>query len=211
MRRLFDPDSPVMSALSSLMDFFVLSLLTLMCSLPVITAGAAWCALYGSMADMAAGASVHLQGYFAHFRRLFKPATKCWVLILALAYLFFLDFQAIGSLPSSIRIFFWGGVLFLVFCLLMAVAFLPPVINANPSLPFLQLWKTALVQGIGRLPRSLAILAALAIPAVVLLFSNRWFWLLIFVWSFLWPAAVGFLWARLTVRLFQPWRFDQGD
>ena len=60
MRRLFDPDSPVMSALSSLMDFFVLSLLTLMCSLPVITAGAAWCALYGSMADMAAGASVHL-------------------------------------------------------------------------------------------------------------------------------------------------------
>ena len=39
MRRLFDPDSPVMSALSSLMDFFVLSLLTLMCSLPVITAG----------------------------------------------------------------------------------------------------------------------------------------------------------------------------
>ena len=52
MRRLFDPDSPVMSALSSLMDFFVLSLLTLMCSLPVITAGAAWCALYGSMADM---------------------------------------------------------------------------------------------------------------------------------------------------------------
>ena len=211
MRRLFDPDSPVMSALSSLMDFFVLSLLTLMCSLPVITAGAAWCALYGSMADMAAGASVHLQGYFAHFRRLFKPATKCWVLILALAYLFFLDFQAIGSLPSSIRIFFWGGVLFLVFCLLMAAAFLPPVINANPSLPFLQLWKTALVQGIGRLPRSLAILAALAIPAVVLFFSNRWFWLLLFVWSFLGPAAVGFLWARLTVRLFQPWRFDQGD
>ena len=211
MRRLFDPDSPVMSALSSLMDFFVLSLLTLMCSLPVITAGAAWCALYGSMADLAAGASVHLQGYFAHFRRLFKPATKCWVLILALAYLFFLDFQAIGSLPSSIRIFFWGGVLFLVFCLLMAAVFLPPVINANPSLPFLQLWKTALVQGIGRLPRSLAILAALAIPAVVLFFSNRWFWLLIFVWSFLRPAAVGFLWARLTVRLFPPWRFDQGD
>ena len=183
MRHLFDLDSPVMSALSTLLDFFVLSILTLLCSLPVVTAGASWCALYSSMVDMVAGAPMHIRGYFSHFRQLFKPATKCWVAILALAYLFYLDFQAIGSLPPSVQLFFWGGVLFLVFCLLMASAFLPPVINANPSLRFLQLWKAALVQGIGRLPRSLAILAVLVIPAVVLFFSPRWFWLLIFVWS----------------------------
>lgn len=204
MRHLFDLDSPVMSALSTLLDFFVLSILTLLCSLPVVTAGASWCALYSSMVDMVAGAPMHIRGYFSHFRQLFKPATKCWVAILALAYLFYLDFQAIGSLPPSVQLFYWGGVLFLVFCLLMALAFLPPVINANPSLRFLQLWKAALVQGIGRLPRSLAILAVLVIPAVVLFFSPRWFWLLIFVWSFLWPAAAGYLWARLTVRLFGP-------
>ena len=204
MRHLFDLDSPVMSALSTLLDFFVLSILTLLCSLPVVTAGASWCALYSSMVDMVAGAPMHIRGYFSHFRQLFKPATKCWVAILALAYLFYLDFQAIGSLPPSVQLFFWGGVLFLVFCLLMALAFLPPVINANPSLRFLQLWKAALVQGIGRLPRSLAILAVLVIPAVVLFFSPRVFWLLIFVWSFLWPAAAGYLWARLTVRLFGP-------
>ena len=179
MRHLFDLDSPVMSALSTLLDFFVLSILTLLCSLPVVTAGASWCALYSSMVDMVAGAPMHIRGYFSHFRQLFKPATKCWVAILALAYLFYLDFQAIGSLPPSVQLFFWGGVLFLVFCLLMALAFLPPVINANPSLRFLQLWKAALVQGIGRLPRSLAILAVLVIPAVVLFFSPRWFWLLI--------------------------------
>ena len=164
MRHLFDLDSPVMSALSTLLDFFVLSILTLLCSLPVVTAGASWCALYSSMVDMVAGAPMHIRGYFSHFRQLFKPATKCWVAILSLAYLFYLDFQAIGSLPPSVQLFFWGGVLFLVFCLLMALAFLPPVINANPSLRFLQLWKAALVQGIGRLPRSLAILA---VPVVL--------------------------------------------
>ena len=89
------------------------------------------------MADLSAGSSLHIRSYFDHFRRLFKPATKCWITVLALAYLFFLDFQAIGSLPSSMRVFFWGGVLFLVFCLLMAAAFLPPVIDARPlpSLP----------------------------------------------------------------------------
>ena len=145
MRHLFDLDSPVMSALSTLLDFFVLSILTLLCSLPVVTAGASWCALYSSMVDMVAGAPMHIRGYFSHFRQLFKPATKCWVAILALAYLFYLDFQAIGSLPPSVQLFFWGGVLFLVFCLLMALAFLPPVINANPSLRFLQLWKAPVV------------------------------------------------------------------
>ena len=79
-----------MSALSTLLDFFVLSILTLLCSLPVVTAGASWCALYSSMADMVAGAPMHIRGYFSHFRQLFKPATKCWVAILALAYLFYL-------------------------------------------------------------------------------------------------------------------------
>ena len=209
MSRLFDPDSPLMTALSTLMDFFVFSALTVVCSIPVVTAGAAWCALYASMADLTAGSSLHIRSYFDHFRRLFKPATKCWITVLALAYLFFLDFQAIGSLPSSMRVFFWGGVLFLVFCLLMAAAFLPPVIDAHPSLPFLRLWKMALVQGIGRLPRSLAILAALAIPLAVLSFSAKWFALLILVWSFLWPAASCYLWARLTVRLLQPHRFPE--
>ena len=101
-----------MSALSTLLDFFVLSILTLLCSLPVVTAGASWCALYSSMVDMVAGAPMHIRGYFSHFRQLFKPATKCWVAILALAYLFYLDFQAIGSLPPSVQRFFWrGGVL----------------------------------------------------------------------------------------------------
>lgn len=153
---------------------------------------------------MVAGAPMHIRGYFSHFRQLFKPATKCWVAILALAYLFYLDFQAIGSLPPSVQLFFWGGVLFLVFCLLMGLG-LPAAGNQRQSLPSLP----AAVEGgpsprHWRLPRSLAILAVLVIPAVVLFFSPRWFWLLIFVWSFLWPAAAGYLWARLTVRLFGP-------
>ena len=112
MRHLFDLDSPVMSALSTLLDFFVLSILTLLCSLPVVTAGASWCALYSSMVDMVAGAPMHIRGYFSHFRQLFKPATKCWVAILALAYLFYLDFQAIGSLPPSVQLFFWEACCF---------------------------------------------------------------------------------------------------
>lgn len=143
-------------------------------------------------------------GTFPTSGQLFKPATKCWVAILALAYLFYLDFQAIGSLPPSVQLFFWGGVLFLVFCLLMALAFLPPVINANPSLRFLQLWKAALVPrhwaaapvsgnfGSAGHPCCSAVLLSPVVLAadfrVVFLVASR-------------RATVG---PRLTVRLFGP-------
>ena len=51
MLQLFDSKSPLMAALGGLLDWFLLSLLTWICSVPVITAGPAWTALYGVMAN----------------------------------------------------------------------------------------------------------------------------------------------------------------
>ena len=45
MKRLFDMDNPLMQALGILADLMVLNLLTIVCSLPVLTAGAALTAL----------------------------------------------------------------------------------------------------------------------------------------------------------------------
>ena len=49
MLQLFDSKSSLMAALGALLDWFLLSLLTWICSVPVITAGPAWTALYGVM------------------------------------------------------------------------------------------------------------------------------------------------------------------
>ena len=46
LKKLFDMDNPVMQALSTAADLLVLNLLTLLCCLPVVTAGAAWTALH---------------------------------------------------------------------------------------------------------------------------------------------------------------------
>ena len=45
MKWFFDMDNPVMRTLSMLADIVILNLLTLFCSLPIITAGAAVTAL----------------------------------------------------------------------------------------------------------------------------------------------------------------------
>ena len=51
MLQLFDSKSSLMAALGELLDWFLLSLLTWICSVPVITAGPAWAALYGVMSN----------------------------------------------------------------------------------------------------------------------------------------------------------------
>ena len=46
MEKIFDLNNPVWKFIGNLWDFFVLSVLTVLCSLPVVTAGAALTALY---------------------------------------------------------------------------------------------------------------------------------------------------------------------
>ena len=46
LKTILDYDNPVMSFISRLIDLFTLSLLWLLCSLPIITIGAANCSLY---------------------------------------------------------------------------------------------------------------------------------------------------------------------
>ena len=197
MLRLFDLDSPLMRALSALMDCFLASFFTLLCALPVFTAGPALCALYGAMGpDREAGFS--LKRFSADFRRCFRPACLSTLLLLAAGYFFYLYIQAVGTLPEQVRVLFWAGALFFVACVALASVFLPPLIRRDPGRPFLSLWKTALILGIGCLPRSLAVLAVALAPLAVLFWQPGWFLALSLLWTFLWPALTGRLWTRLT-------------
>ena len=119
MLRLFDLDSPLMRALSALMDWFVVSFFTLLCALPVFTAGPALCALYGAMGANR-GEGFSLKRFFADFRRCFRPACLCTLFFLAAGYFFYLYIQAVGALPGQVRVLFWAAALFFLACLALA-------------------------------------------------------------------------------------------
>lgn len=210
MSQLFDLNSPIMSVLASLLDDFILSLLTVLCALPLVTAGPSLCALYGVMTDRIADTSTGaLRGFFWHFRRCFRTAVKSWLAVLFLAGFFCLEWQIVGRMAGGMRLFFLVGTMFLMFSALLTCVFLIPLTAADPSLPFLQLWKAAFIQGVGRLPRSLLILLTGTVPILVAIFSLRWFLLLSFVWIFFWPACFSSLWARLTYPLLRPQPTDK--
>lgn len=88
MNGLFSIDSPLWSFSSKALNFLWLSMLWLVCSLPVITIGASTAALYSVTLKYAREEEGYLtSSFFAAFRQNFRQGTAIW-LILLLAGLF---------------------------------------------------------------------------------------------------------------------------
>lgn len=118
--QLFDSKSPLMAALGALLDWFLLSLLTWICSVPVITAGPAWTALYGVMANRIGDNSPPaFRSYLTHVRRLFRPALTNWLLFFIAdvfcqqSFTLWEKCPAKYGLCSGLVSFFWRSVSFL--------------------------------------------------------------------------------------------------
>ena len=94
MSKVFNFEGPVFSFLSRLADLFWLNLLFVICSVPVITAGAASTALYYVTLKMAKDEEGYItKSYFKSFKENFVQATIIWVIFLFILVVMFLDLR----------------------------------------------------------------------------------------------------------------------
>lgn len=104
MKWFFDMNNPVMRTLSMIADVVVLNLLTLLCSLPVITAGAAFTALNDACIRLVRNEDGELvRDYFRAFKANFKNATLLWLLFLAAAVILYFDYLAALAYVPQLR------------------------------------------------------------------------------------------------------------
>ena len=95
MRKIFDMDNPLMQILAVAADLLVLNLLTILCSLPILPAGAALAALCDQTALRVRGEDPGLlKSYFRSFAAHWKKGTLLWLLLLAAAGLVYFDYLA---------------------------------------------------------------------------------------------------------------------
>ena len=87
MSRPFSTESPLFSKLSTLADLVLLNLLTILCSLPVITAGASVTALYYTMYKLRNQEANLYRAFFKAFKENFKQATIIWLVLLVVGAL----------------------------------------------------------------------------------------------------------------------------
>jgi uncharacterized membrane protein YesL len=91
--KLFSYDNPILSTLRRLADYFVLGLLWVAASVPVITGGAATTAALQTVKTSIRKDGGHIwQTFWRQFRAEFKQATILWLLMLALSGILFLNF-----------------------------------------------------------------------------------------------------------------------
>ena len=84
--KIFDLDSPLINVLNKMADLMWLNILTLICCIPIITAGAAFTSMhYVALKIVRNEESYITRSFFKSFKTNFRQATLIWLMILLIA------------------------------------------------------------------------------------------------------------------------------
>ena len=99
---IFSPDGKLAVVLNRIGSLIVLNLLTILCSLPLFTIGAAMTALYTMTMRIARGEEgAVLKGYFRAFKENFKQATILWLIFGSLMVFLAFDIYILREIPGN--------------------------------------------------------------------------------------------------------------
>lgn len=99
MKALFNLENPVWRFIGNLADFFLLSCLWLVCSLPIITIGASTTALYYTTLKIASNQEGYtLNSFLNAFKLNLKKGVAIWIILLSIIAVLLIDcYWAIAS------------------------------------------------------------------------------------------------------------------
>ena len=208
MGKLFDMDNPLMRFLSRTADIMAINVLTLVCCLPIFTAGAALTAMYDVELRLARGEESYIiRPYFRAFKSNFRQATLEWLIMLAAALVFYVDYQFFQANPGVLPDFFQYLVFFIGIILLMIALWVFPL-QCRFENPISQTIKNAAILMIAKAPRTLGMFAAWAAAVVIIYLSMTTDLIAIFPLVFLLGIGLpGYACAQLVkvpFRAFEP-------
>lgn len=210
MKLRMSNDSPIGRLVGRVLELVGLNLLWVVCCLPVVTAGAATCALHFVLSPQREADEGAFHCFFRSFRRNFKQATILWLPLLVLGVLVLLCLRLVSFWEGTART---AGIVF--FCcpallLLMIAGYGFPLL-ARFEIPTRLLAENALLLALAHFPRTLAVVGLTLLPAAVWFFFPPAALSLVFVW-----VPVGFsltaLWIeRILEPVFAPFRDGAGE
>ncbi len=160
-RNLLKPDSPLMITMTQITDVIFLSLFWLICSFPLVTAGAATAALYDAVYHTFRKGEKHgWQRYFQSFRQNLKGSLVTTVIflgiLLALGWVLIQTWNSAVYGQISWTVFAFAA--FLIFALVGVLSILFPMHSRFDNAPGV-LWGNTIRLGFSHLPLSLMLAA----------------------------------------------------
>lgn len=158
---LFDADSPLIKGLSRIFDCLLLAVLTIVCSLPVITIGAAMSALYDIMIKMILDRDQGIfKAYFVSFKENFKKGTLIWLACLVGIVFVGANYYLLNLEIAGIEQWMRTVILVLVFVVTLLMSFVLIYVfplQARYDNPVGTTLKNALFVSIVQFPRSIGL------------------------------------------------------
>ena len=152
---LFDADKPLMRGLSAIADLLILNLLTILCSIPVITAGPAIIALFTTVIRMVRNEDGSLvRDYFRAFSANLKLGILFWIFLLICMGLLYFDYLAAQAYAPVM-----SPVIAAMGVLVLAVSFYIFGLLARYADTLKVTIKKAIFLAVGYFPRTLAMTA----------------------------------------------------
>ena len=166
MLKFFDSDSKLMRTLGTMAELMILNVLTILCSIPIVTMGAAVTALYDAVWRLQQEEGKLTQAYFAAFKANFKRATILWLIYLPLGVILVANFYTAFTKDTSLfaTIFSLFGMMWWIF----AVSWVFPLQSRFEN----TLWCTfrnSLLVPLCYFPRTLAMAVLNALPWALLI------------------------------------------
>ena len=190
--KIFDLDSPLMNVLNKMADLMWLNILTLICCIPVITAGAALTSMhYVALKIVRNEESYITRSFFKSFKTNFRQATLIWLLLMLVAAILGGDYYIItksGMQFSQVLVVLIMAAGVLVICTSLYV------------FPVLAKFDNTIMGTI----RNAFIMSILQLPKTVVMFVMAFFPLIIYLVSFLFGFSLpAYASAMLYNKFFQ--------
>lgn len=197
--KMFDMDSPLMSGLNKFADLMWLNVLTFLCCIPIVTAGAAFTAMHYICLKIARDEESYItKNFFKSFKTNFKQATIIWLIQLVIALFIFGDLWILYRSGIEFHMIFHVAVILVAAITTLISAFVFPVL-AKFDNTLGKIIKNSLVISMVQLPKSVlfvvmnigAIALAIFVPALIPLY---------FFFGLAMPA---FVFAKLYSKFFE--------
>lgn len=204
MRQLFQTDGPVMTILSQIANFIILSVLWLLCCIPVVTIGVSTSALYYVTLKMARGEVSGVAGlFFKALKENLKSGIVFSIFFCAVGALLYVDymvaFQLAGALGTVSRVFFMA----LGVCCLITMLYTFPL-QAQFVNTVRGTLKNACSFAIRNLRTTLTVLGLHAIPFLTLFLPFETLLRILPLLVLLLPAVIAYLCSIQFAKVFRP-------
>lgn len=171
--KLFDLDSPLMHALNKMADLLWLNILTMVCCIPIITAGASLTALHYMALKIVRNEECYItRGFFKSFKENFKQATIIWIILLVVVIILAGDFYIMKNSGLEFNKIVQIVITAVGVLVLFTSMYVFPVLAKFENTTFRTI-KNAFVMSIIQFPKTILMIVLYLLPVILFAISMR--------------------------------------